>query len=66
MGKHLSISLKLKFTPKTLGCYGLNQRSASWMSLLFLNNTLKNDAFFSFFLFVNVFFAVFIASSHGR
>jgi len=26
MGKILSISLKLNFTPKTLGCYGLSWR----------------------------------------
>jgi len=25
MGKILSISLKLKFTPNTLGCYGLSK-----------------------------------------
>jgi len=29
MGKILLISLKLNFTPNTLGCYGLNEASCS-------------------------------------
>jgi len=43
MGKILSISLKLNFTPNTLGCYGLNQRISFFLmtSIFLAKNKIK-------------------------